>query len=148
MLFEYSEAVEQGLPWQVTPIRYNHWATRQVLKACAELDESLWTAQVEVGWGSLRQSSLHIISAEVCWSERLKGLTPTFALEDAQELLPPHQLLTIHETAAIDFETSAIAALRQDPTRKVTYRQGSDLRAVSAMTIVTHVIAHGVHHWA
>jgi uncharacterized damage-inducible protein DinB len=55
---------------------FNRWANARMLDAAAQLGEEQFTRDLGSSFGSLRDTLLHILSAEWIWLERWHGSSP------------------------------------------------------------------------
>src|SRR5262249_43830439 len=66
---------------------YNHWATERVLDAAAKLMPEEWLAPGNAGRGSIRDTLVHMISAQKRWLAWWDGsLTPERAYSTVLDL--------------------------------------------------------------
>ncbi len=56
---------------------YNSWANERTLDSCAALSEEQFTRDLKSSFNSVRDTLVHIVSAEWIWLERWHGRTPT-----------------------------------------------------------------------
>ena len=56
---------------------YNSWANHRTLDACAALSDEQFTRDLKSSFGSVRDTLVHIFSAEWIWLERWHGRAPT-----------------------------------------------------------------------
>jgi uncharacterized damage-inducible protein DinB len=56
---------------------YNAWANERTLDSCAALSEEQFTRDLKSSFNSVRDTLVHIVSAEWIWLERWHGRTPT-----------------------------------------------------------------------
>ena len=56
--------------------RYNAWANSRVLDAVSGLDQEAFTRDLGSSYPSVRDTLLHLVSAEWIWLERWKGVSP------------------------------------------------------------------------
>jgi len=95
-------------------LEHNAWATREVLRTCAALDDDAWHRRFEMGPGSLHDTLTHIIGAMFRWADRIDGppreVRPS--IEDGSRRTPT-ELMTLLDGAAADLAASAQAAHAQ-----------------------------------
>ena len=130
---------------------HDAWATRELLRRCAALDEADWHRRFEIGPGSLHDTLTHVIGAMFRWADRIDG--PPAPLRPSIEGDPtprrtPSQLLALLDEAASDLAASAARArIRGLGTiREVTLGGTSYRFTLGAMLV--HVTTHGMHHRA
>ena len=56
--------------------RYNLWADRRILDACAALSAEQFTRDLGSSFGSVRDTVAHLYGAEWLWNERFQGRQP------------------------------------------------------------------------
>ncbi len=96
---------------------YGAWANARVLDAAARLSQAQLTAADDGGYGSVRDTLVHIAAAEWLYLERWRGRSPT-ALWDPQTF--PDVATIRDHWAAVERETAAfVAGLREDDLEKV-----------------------------
>jgi uncharacterized damage-inducible protein DinB len=57
--------------------RYNLWADRRILDACAALTVEQFTRDLGSSFGSVRDTVAHLYGAEWLWNERFQGRRPS-----------------------------------------------------------------------
>ncbi len=62
---------------------YNRWANAKVLEAVSKLSEEQFTKDIENSFRSVRDTLVHILSAEWIWLERWKDTSPKSMLNAA-----------------------------------------------------------------
>ena len=63
--------------------RYNTWANIRVFDAVSGLGEGEFTRDLGSSYPSVRDTLLHLVSAEWIWLERWKGISPNAMLHAA-----------------------------------------------------------------
>ena len=128
--------------------RYNDWANGRVFELCRDLPNEQMDAPREIGFGSLRNTLFHILTAEQIWLERWQVVPwrpfPTdsqgMSLEDIE-----HQLKQIAQA-----RQQMISSER--PTkwqRVVTYKDSrSDEYSHPLDILLVHVANHSTYHRA
>ena len=56
---------------------FNSWANQRTLDSCIPLNEEQFTRDLKSSFNSVRDTLVHIVSAEWIWLERWHGRTPT-----------------------------------------------------------------------
>jgi uncharacterized damage-inducible protein DinB len=123
---------------------YNYWATGRILDTAAKAGPRLYTASGKLSHGGLRETLVHLVSAEWIWLQRVKeGVSPT-------EMLDPKDYPTLDALRKrwVEEEATMRAYLRglkdADLERVVHYqdRQGNSF-ALALWKILLHVVNHG-----
>jgi uncharacterized damage-inducible protein DinB len=124
-------------------LSHDHWATRQILEACAGLTEEQFHRRFEIGPGSLHDTMTHVLGAMRRWGDMLAGREQRARLEGTRRGVA--ELLSLHDEIAADFAASA----RKYPVDQVVsgVRDGKTYTFPRGV-VVTHVATHGMHHRA
>ena len=125
---------------------YGYWANRKLLQVVAQLTPDQFTQPVAGSYGSVRNTLVHILSAEWGWLDRCGGPTRGPALK-------PDDYPTLDSVLAT--WTSVEANLREflsrlkdeDLIRIVEFTiPGSEKRLMELGALLQHTATHGVHH--
>jgi uncharacterized damage-inducible protein DinB len=73
-------------------VDYNAWATARMFQACAALTEEELTRDLRSSFGSVKNTVLHVLSAEWFWLERWKNRSASVLTDAYQEGLIPASL--------------------------------------------------------
>ncbi len=126
-------------------LAHNHWATRQILEACAKLTEEQFHQTFEMGPGSLHATITHIVGSLRGWGDLLAGREQRPRLEQEGGPRTPANLLTLLDEIAGDFAASAKAHPLE---QLVTGSRGGKSYTFPRGGVITHVTTHGMHHRA
>ncbi len=122
----------------------NHWATRQILDACARLSDEQLDRRFEMGLGSLRETITHVIGAMRGWTDLLAG-RPFRGRPEQESKKSVAELTAMLDEAATDLAKHA----RAHPVEEsVTRERGGKSYTFTRGGVVTHVTTHGMHHRA
>ena len=124
-------------------IAHNHWATRQILTACAALTPEQFHRRFEMGPGSLHDTTTHMLAAQRAWTDMLAGRPERPRLEGTQRT--PAELLALLDEIATDFAATAKAHPLDE---LVTRSRGGKTYSFPLGGVLTHVTTHGMHHRA
>jgi uncharacterized damage-inducible protein DinB len=124
-------------------LAHNHWATRNLLDACAPLTKDQFHKRFEMGLGNLHDTFAHIIGAMQVWTDVLNE-RPTRPITDGNTRDVPDYLMLLDIACAeldeIAFAKPLDAVVARTRDGKATkYTRGG---------IITHVTTHGMHHRA
>jgi uncharacterized damage-inducible protein DinB len=108
---------------------YGTWANARILEAAAQLSQAQLVAANDGGYGSIRDTLVHIAAAEWLYLERWRGRSPS-ALWDPTAF--PNVAAIRDRWTAVESETAAFVA---------------GLRAEDLETVVAYVNLHG-ETWA
>jgi len=65
---------------------YNYWANERILKQVEKVSDADFVNPMSKGYGALRATLVHMISAEWVWRSRWEGVSPTEML-DVKDML-------------------------------------------------------------
>jgi uncharacterized damage-inducible protein DinB len=124
-------------------LAHNHWATRNILDACARLKDEQFHRPFEMGPGSLHDTVTHILGAMGRWCDVLAARETRPRLEGTKRT--PADLLMLLDEIAADLLETALA----HPTDEIVSgtRAGKAFSLVRA-GILVHITTHGMHHRA
>lgn len=125
---------------------YNYWVNRRLFPVVSQLTAEEFTRPVAGSYGSVRNTMVHVLSAEWGWLDRCGGLKrgPALKAED----FPTAQ-------SVIDTWTSVEQAMREflasltdsDVSRIVEFAlPNMPPRAMAVGELLHHGANHGVHH--
>jgi uncharacterized damage-inducible protein DinB len=126
---------------------YGYWANRRLLAAVAQLTVAQFTQEVAGSYGSVRNTLVHILSAEWGWLDRCGGLPRGSALKP-EDYPTPESLVArwaMVEQSVREFLATLTDA---DLERKIEFRlPGRDQAQVRRLgDLMQHGANHGVHH--
>ncbi len=123
-------------------VRYDQWATQQLLTACMSLDEETLTTDIPGTAGSILQTFGHILRAEAGFLKRIFGTSPqpAFNWEGAPGLA---QMATF---AAQLGEAFIESIQRVSPTDNVHEEDNNWTFDYQARLIFMSLIYHGIAH--
>lgn len=125
-------------------LAHNHWATRQILESCAQLTPEQFQQEFEMGVGSLRKTTTHILGAMRGWTDLLAKREFRTRLEEEPDKTPEELLDLLEEAAAEMAEHGLAHPLEETVTRERGGREYTFTRG----GVLTHVTTHGMHHRA
>ena len=130
-------------------LEHNSWATREVLRACAVLDDSQWHRRFEMGPGSLHDTLTHIVGAMFRWADRIDGPPRVVrpSIEDGTRRTPA-ELMTLLDGAAPDLAASAERARARGLETALDVTLGGQAYRFTLGAMLVHVTTHGMHHRA
>ena len=125
---------------------YNHWANQQMLKAVQPLSADEFTRDLKNSFPSVRDTLVHILSAEWIWLQRWKGVSP-HAQPAEWSTLGYQELLgrwAEHEREQNAFFAGLTDAQLGQPL-SYTNTRGEAFRA-PLQQLVRHVVNHSSYH--
>lgn len=128
--------------------RFNSWANARLFTMCEGLTDSQLDEPREMGFGSLRNTLFHILTAEEVWFERWTNVPWRPFPFDAGGLPLAEIARRLHEVAAK--RQKLIDQHRSDGWRQVCNYEDSKRNAYSNPLgeLLLHVANHGTHHRA
>ncbi len=125
-------------------LAHNHWATRNILDACAKLSDDQLDREFDMGLKTVRATMTHVLGAMRGWGDLLAQRAQSERLESSGPMTPV-QLLELLDQIGADI----LASIENKPLDE----QLSGERAGKSYTftrgaILTHVTTHAVHHRA
>ena len=125
---------------------YNSWANGRVLEACSALNEEQFTRDLKSSFSSVRDTLVHVSSAEWIWLERWHGRAPT-AFPNAADF--PSLESVRHRWATIDRNlVDFVASLTlEDLNRVISFKRISgEAHAQPLWQLLQHVANHSTYH--
>lgn len=140
-------------------LKHNAWATREVLRMCAKLDDEQWRRRFEIGPGSLHDTLTHIIGAMLRWADRVDGpervLRPSIEKREGEkgegEAMPRRtvgELMLLLDQAETDLAASAARARQRGLGLVSEVKLGETTYHFTLAAMLAHVTTHGMHHRA
>ena len=125
---------------------YSYWANRKLFAVLEQLSPEQFTQNVAGSYGSIRNTLVHMMSAEWGWIDRCGGPArgPALKADDYPTLASITDQWTIVEGYAREF----LGTLADDDLgRVVEYNLGpTGRRAQPVGELLQHAATHGVHH--
>ncbi len=126
---------------------YGYWANRKIFAVLAQLTADQFTQNVAGSYGSLRNTLVHILSAEWGWLERCGGAVrgPALKAEDFQtvdSLVDAWTLVEAHMSTFLASLTDAGLLRNIEFTLPAMDRA----RVMRLGDLMQHGANHGVHH--
>jgi uncharacterized damage-inducible protein DinB len=129
-----------------TMFDYGYWANRKVFDVVSQLTPEQFTESVAGSYGSVRNTMVHVLSAEWGWLERCGGAHRGAALNGADYPTLSSLLNRWQEVEAHLREF--LGSLRdEDLNRVVEFAiAGGPKQALPLGELMHHAAVHGVHH--
>jgi len=125
---------------------YGYWANRRLLDAMAQLAPEQFTQPVAGSYGSIRNTMVHVLSAEAGWLERCGG-------PRRGPRLNPSDFPTIDSVtqawSRVEAHVRAFLATLSDDDLVRNAEYATDRSASVSMPLgelMQHAATHGVHH--
>lgn len=125
-----------------TLYEYDAWANARVLKACAALTPEQFTRNLGNSFGSVRDTLVHILGAQMVWIERLSGGAPAgLPSADGYPDLVSVRTKWGEIEPALRAYVSGLTA--PDLERVLEYR---NLKGVEFRDQISHILQHLANH--
>ena len=122
---------------------HHRWANDLLLDACAKLSDDQLDHEFEMGVGSLRKALTHVAGAIRGWGDLLAGREQRARLEEQR--LSIDEIRALLDEVTTDFEQSARGHSHDEI---VTGSRGGHSYSFTRGGVLTHVMAHAMHHRA
>ncbi|MHC5004064.1 MAG: DinB family protein [Planctomycetota bacterium] len=132
-------------------LHHDHWATRRLIDACADLPDESLERRFDIGPGSVRATLVHIVGAMRRWADRIDERPVRPSIEAAPGPPRVQELRGLLDEAAADLRDVAgrlVEAGRLEELMQPAIRGWSDPQPFSRATALLHVATHGAHHRA
>ena len=123
---------------------YNLWANRHMLDACAQLSDEQLDATFVGSYGSVRQTLIHMLSAEEGYTRRLTGQAPAIMLEDLTEF-PGFDELRRRAIATGEALVAFAGRVTPEELAQILHLDGGTYDA-PMIIVVMQAIQHGIDH--
>jgi len=125
---------------------YNRWANRRMLEAVASLAEEQFRRDMGSSFASVRDTLVHIMSAEWVWLSRLQGVSPR-AMPDTWDALPLADIERAWERLDQSIREHIAGLDESHVDEPVSYTSTAGEPYVSTRAqIVRHVVNHSTYH--
>jgi uncharacterized damage-inducible protein DinB len=125
---------------------YGYWANNKLFPVISQLTPEQFTKTIDGSHGSIRNTLVHMLSAEWGWLDRCGGPARGPALDPADYPTPESVLPTWNNVEA-DFRDYLSKLHDEDLTRIVEFAIGGSVkRAMPLVELLQHAANHGVHH--
>jgi uncharacterized damage-inducible protein DinB len=126
-------------------LNHDQWATKQILLTCEKLNPEQFDKTFEMGPGSLRATTTHIISAMMTWTDSL-AKRPARPRPDQSNV--PHAAADLIKMLN-DVATEFAGIARAHPLEEfVTRERNGKVFNFTRGSVITHVATHSMHHRA
>ena len=125
-------------------LAHNHWATRNVLDACATLTDDQLDRPFDMGLKTIRATMTHVLGAMRGWGDLLAQRDQRERLESGGPLTTVGMLELLDEIAA-----DILASTENKPLdEELSAERGGKTYTFTRAAVITHVTTHGMHHRA
>jgi len=126
---------------------YGYWASRKLFQVMEQMTPEQFTQAVAGSYGSVRNTMVHVLSAEWGWLERCGG--PARGPQLSADDYPTVAALAASWDTVEGYVRRFLDTLRdEDLNRLVEFvmPRGGEKRVMSVGELLQHAANHGVHH--
>ena len=125
---------------------YTYWANKRLFEVISRLTPEQFTQPVAVSYGSVKNTMVHILSAEWGWLDLCGGTKRGPALKSSD--YPTAASLIDHWTQVERWVRTFLASLRdEDLSHAIEFSFGNGPKyAMPLGELMHHAAIHGVHH--
>ena len=125
---------------------YSCWANQRLLGVASQLTPNEFTRHVAGSYGSVRNTLVHILSAEWGWLERCGGLPRGDRLKP-EDFPTLESIRTVWVRVETEMRTYLDGLREEDLTEEITFAFGPGPRhSVGRGDLLQHAVFHAVHH--
>lgn len=125
---------------------YSCWANQKLLGVVSQLTPDEFTRPVAGSYGSVRNTLVHILSAEWGWLDRCGGLPRGDRLKP-DDFPRVESILTVWKTVEIEMRTFLDKCHEEDLTEDIAFVFGAGpTQSVARGDLLQHAVIHAVHH--
>jgi uncharacterized damage-inducible protein DinB len=129
-----------------TLYEYDAWANARTLKACAALTQEQFLRNLGNSFGSVRDTLVHIIGAQMIWLDRLHGASPAgLPKPDAYPDMAAVRAQWAETEPTLLAYVSGLSAADLDRVLEFRNAKGAVLRDPIGQ-ILQHLANHGTYH--
>jgi uncharacterized damage-inducible protein DinB len=125
---------------------YDRWANEKMLRVVSQLTPEQFTQSVAGSYGSIRNTLVHVVSAEWGWIDRCGGHPRGERLKP--ESYPTAPALVSEWKRVEEFARELLSALRdEDLSRNIEFALGgSEKQSATLGDLMQHAVIHAIHH--
>jgi len=125
---------------------YHYWANRRLLEAVSQLTPQQFTQDVAGSYGSIRNTLVHVLSAEWGWLDRCGG-PPRGERLKAEDYPTLDSVVATWSRVERDMRAFLSGLTEDDLTREIEFAFGAGPKHSIAMYgLLEHAAIHAVHH--
>ena len=124
---------------------YHYWANRKLLGAVSSLTPERFIQDIAGSYGSIRNTLVHVLSAEWGWLDRCGG-PPRGERLNAEDY--PTLDLVVETWSRVERDMRAfLAGLTEDDlAREIEFALGGPKHSIPMHGLLEHAVIHAVHH--
>ncbi len=124
---------------------YHYWANRRLLDVVAQLSPEQFTQPVAGSYGSIRNTLVHVMSAEWGWLDRCGGPVRGNRLK-AEDYATLDSVLRTWTDVEQKVRAFLSGLTDNDMMRSVDFTLGEQKGTASLEHLMLHAVVHAVHH--
>ena len=125
---------------------YHYWANRKLLDSVSQLTPEQFTQTVAGSYGSIRNTLVHVLSAEWGWLDRCGG-PPRGERLKAEDYPTLESVVETWSRVERDMRTFLAGLTEDDLSREVEFAFGNGPRhSIPVSGLLQHAAVHAVHH--
>ena len=124
---------------------HNYWANQKLLGVIAQLTPEQYTQSVAGSYSSIRNTLVHVMSAEWGWLDRCGG-PPRGEKLKAEDYPTLESLVTKWSTIEGYMRTFLAGLTDEDLSRVIEFSLGGPTHRVALGHLLQHGAVHAVHH--
>ena len=126
---------------------YNNWADNKVMEWLRQINDEQWERAIVSSFSSIRQTAIHIVSAEKYWVDHWEQ-TPEPTFLSMQFKGAKAELIDIWNKASTDLKTIVNGFPEEEYSRNIGFKYPRDGRIgqMPFWQTVVHVINHSTYH--
>ena len=125
---------------------YHYWANRKLLDAVSQLTTEQFTQTVAGSYGSIRNTLVHILSAEWGWLDRCGG-PPRGERLRAEDYPTLASVVETWDRVERDMRAFLAGLREEDLSRDVEFSFGAAPKhSIPVSGLLQHAVVHAVHH--
>jgi uncharacterized damage-inducible protein DinB len=125
---------------------YNRWATERMLDAASQLSEEQFSQDMGSSFPSIRDTLVHIMSAEWVWLSRLQGSSPA-SMPEPWKAMSLEEITPLWEQVDRSLQDLVAGLAEPDLEQPISYRNTAGQDFVSTRgQMLRHVVNHSTYH--
>lgn len=126
---------------------FNNWADNKVMDWLQQINDEQWIQVIVSSFSSLRQTAIHIVSAEKYWVEHWEQ-TPEPTFLSAQFKGTKEELIKIWSKSSVDLKTVVNGFPEENYSQAISFKYPGNGRTgqMPFWQTVVHVINHSTYH--
>src|SRR5262245_7750148 len=124
---------------------YNYWANRKLFSVVSQLTPDEFTRPVAGSYESIRNTVVHVMSAEWGWLDRCGG-PPRGPKLNAENFPTVQSVLELWSSVETNMRAFLASLDDSDLARDIEFSLGGPSQSMALGDLLQHAALHGVHH--